>query len=373
MIVDIKVREKSFGAKNLLQNVSLTIDDGEKVGLIGRNGIGKSTLFGILSGHDKDFTGDVIFRRGAVVVSTAQEYHDVGDQTVMEYVLSGLPEYLELAKVINEYPEKMGDNMRMIEKYTDALTRFADKDYHYIEDQVSEELINFQLAGYEKRPFSSLSGGEKRLVEVVKIMNSSADLALIDEPTNFMDYIAKDQFVKWMKSAPEAILAITHDRDVLKEVDRIVEIRDGETFSYKGNYDAYLRQNAVKTGSQMNDFEMIEKRIKNLKTKVIEYQRFKEKARNPATIQNFKRLENSARAELAELQEKEKPTFWVDKENVAEESTLPELLQLRDKGPEAIQGAEDEVPAATDNGFEASEGEIDKVENTQKHLLHLQA
>jgi ATPase subunit of ABC transporter with duplicated ATPase domains len=318
MIADIKITEKSFGTKNLLENVSLTIDDGEKVGLIGRNGIGKSTLFGILSGHDKDYSGNIVFKRGAIVVATAQEYHNVGAQTVMEYVLGGLPEYRDLHRILTEYPEKMGDNLRMIQTYTDALTRFSDKNYHYIEDQVAEELINFQLADYGDRPFSSLSGGEKRLVEVVKIMNSSADLALIDEPTNFMDYIAKDQFIKWMKTAPEAILAITHDRDVLREVDRIVEIRDGETFSYKGNYDSYLKQNAVKTGSQMNDFEMIEKRIKNLKIKVLEYQRFKEKSRNPATIQKFKRLEMNSRAELAELQEKEKPTFWIDKENVAQ-------------------------------------------------------
>ncbi|HEU4715384.1 MAG TPA: ATP-binding cassette domain-containing protein, partial [Candidatus Saccharimonadales bacterium] len=110
---------------------------------------------------------------------------------------------------------------------------------------------------------------------------------------------------------------ITHDRDVLKEVDRIVELKDGESVSYKGNYDAYLKQNAVSTGTQMNDFEMIEKRIANLKVKVLDYQRLKEKSRNPGTIQKFKRLEETSRKELAELQAKEKPTFWIDKESAA--------------------------------------------------------
>jgi ATPase subunit of ABC transporter with duplicated ATPase domains len=113
------------------------------------------------------------------------------------------------------------------------------------------------------------------------------------------------------------MLVITHDRDVLNEVDRIIELKDGECVSYKGNYDAYLKQNAVSTGTQMNDFEMIEKRIANLKAKVIDYQRLKEKSRNPATIQKFKRLEETSRKELAELQSKEKPTFWIDKESAA--------------------------------------------------------
>lgn len=90
-------------------------------------------------------------------------------------------------------------------------------------------------------------------------MHSQAQLALIDEPTNHMDYVAKDQFIDWMKSASEAMLVITHDRDVLRQVDRIIEIKDGDSVSYKGNYDAYLKQNAVSTGSQMNDFEMVEK------------------------------------------------------------------------------------------------------------------
>ena len=317
MIADITVTEKSFGPKILMKGIKFSIDDGEKVGVVGRNGVGKSTLFGILSGNDIDFTGDIIFKRGVVVVSTAQEHHDTGDMTVLQYVLSGLPEYPKLSQIIETYPETMGENMKLIDEYTDALMRFDDKGFYQIEEKIERELDNFQLPGIAHRLFSTLSGGQKRLVEVVKIMHSDADLALVDEPTNHMDYIAKAQYVDWMKNANEAMLVITHDRDVLNEVDRIVELKDGESLSYKGNYDAYLKQNAVSTGTQMNDFEMIEKRIVNLKSKVIDYQRLKEKARNPSTIQKFKRLEEISRKELAELQAKDKPSFWIDKESAA--------------------------------------------------------
>lgn len=315
MIADITVTEKSFGPKLLMSGVKFSIDDNEKVGVIGRNGVGKSTLFGILAGTDKDFTGEIIFKRGTVVVATAQEHHDTGDITVLQYVLSGLPEYAELSRIIETYPLTMGDDMMLIDEYTQALMRFDDKGFYQIEEKIERELDNFQLPDVAHRVFSTLSGGQKRLVEVVKVMHSDANLALVDEPTNHMDYIAKAQYVEWMKSAKEAMLVITHDRDVLEQVDRIIELKDGESVSYKGNYNAYLKQNAVSTGTQMNDFEMIEKRIVNLKAKVIDYQRLKEKSRNPGTIQKFKRLEEGSRQELAELQAKEKPTFWIDKES----------------------------------------------------------
>lgn len=318
MIADVSISEKSFGPKVLMSQVKFSIDDGEKVGVIGRNGVGKSTLFGILAGTDKDFTGDIIYRRGVTVVATAQEHHGLADETVLQYVLSGLPEYTELSHIIETYPLTMGDDMNKIEEYTAALQRFDDKGFYQIESDIERELDHFQLTGVAHRPFATLSGGQKRLVEVVKIMHADAHLALVDEPTNHMDYVAKAQFVDWLKVAREAVLVITHDRDVLAEVDRIIEIKDGGSVSFKGNYDAYLKQNAVSTGSQMNEFELIEKRIVNLKQKVIDYQRLKEKSRNPGTIQKFKRLEEQSRAELAELSAKEKPTFWIDKESVAE-------------------------------------------------------
>jgi ATPase subunit of ABC transporter with duplicated ATPase domains len=315
MIADINITEKSFGPKVLMTRVKFSVDDNEKVGVVGRNGIGKSTLFGILTGADTDFTGEVIYKRGVSVVATQQEYHGAKDQTVLEYILKGLPEYSELCHVIKTYPDHMGDDMKKINEYTAALERYGQKGFYQVEEMVAEELKNFQMEGFGDRPLATLSGGQKRLVEVVKIMHADADLALLDEPTNHMDYVAKKQFIDWLKNSTQAMLVITHDRDVLNEVDRIVELKDSSVQSYKGNYDAYLKQNATSTGTAMNDFEMIEKRMVNLKQKVLDYQRLKEKSRNPGTIQRFKRLEGMAREELAELEKVEKPTFWIDKES----------------------------------------------------------
>ncbi len=316
MILSVEITEKSFGNKQLLQNVKFSIDEGEKVGLIGRNGIGKSTLFGILLGRDQDFSGEVIFRKGSVIASTQQEYSSVGEQTVLDFILNDLPEYARLSKLLRELPEKMGENMALIEKYTDTLNRFQEKNFHFIEDKIKAELRDFGLSGFEDRQMKTLSGGQKRLVDTIKIIHSKADLALVDEPTNFMDYYAKNRFLNWMKNSNEAVLVITHDRDVLSKVDRIIEIRDGKTYIFKGNYDDYLRANMFSTTNQIQDFESIQRRIANLKDKVREYQRMKEKARDPSTIQRFKRLENKSREELADLEMIEKPSFWIDQENV---------------------------------------------------------
>ena len=316
MILSVEITEKSFGNKQLLQNVKFSIDEGEKVGLIGRNGIGKSTLFGILLGRDQDFSGEVIFRKGSVIANTQQEYSSVGEQTVLDFILNDLPEYAHLSKLLRELPEKMGENMELIEKYTDALNRFQEKNFHFIEDKIKAELRDFGLGGFENRQMKTLSGGQKRLADTIKIIHSKADLALVDEPTNFMDSHAKNRFLNWMNNSNEAVLVITHDRDVLSRVDRIIEIRDGKTYIFKGNYDDYLRANMFSTTNQIQDFESIQRRIANLKDKVREYQRMKEKARDPSTIQRFKRLENKSREELADLELIKKPSFWIDQANV---------------------------------------------------------
>ena len=316
MILSVKINEKSFGDKQLLQDVDFSINEGEKVGLIGRNGIGKSTLFAILLGFDQDFSGEIIFRKGSVVASTQQEYSNVGEQTVLNFILNDLPEYAHLSKLLRELPEKMGENMALIEKYTDALNRFQEKNFHFVEDKIKAELRDFGLEGFENRKMKTLSGGQKRLVDTIKIIHSNADLALVDEPTNFMDSHAKNRFLNWMKNSKEAVLVITHDRDVLSEVDRIIEIRDGKSYIFKGNYDDYLRANMFSTTNQIRDFESVQRRISNLKDKTKEYQRMKEKARDPDTIRRFKRLEEKAREELEQLEEIKKPSFWIDQQNV---------------------------------------------------------
>lgn len=323
MIANIFIAEKSFGDKVLYKDLEIKLQAGEKVGLIGRNGTGKSTLFNLMTGSDTDFDGDIQLGRGIKLVFSRQEHHEFEEVVVLEYILADLPEYTKLKHIIDTYPEHMGENTRKLQIYSDALARFGDLGYYDVENDIAKIFSDYQMSSsVVQKKLGELSGGQKRLVELVKIQRSQADLALIDEPTNHMDYVAKDSFIKWLKSADEAVVVITHDRDVLKSVDRIIEIRDGKAHSFNGNYDAYLRLNVASIGSEMNEYEVVQRKITNLKADVLRFRRLKEKARDPDTIKRFKGQEQRAAKELHELTEvTEKPTVWIDRESVGELGT----------------------------------------------------
>ena len=317
MLLHAHIAEKSYGNKILYRGLELAIADGQKIGLIGRNGTGKSTLLNMIGGDDTDYDGDINIRTGAIVISSRQEHHDHEEKNVIEYILGDLPEFTSLKHIIDTYPEHMGNSNTKLQTYSDALERFTQLGYFEVEGEIEEALKQYQLGpDHIQGPLKDLSGGQLRMVELVKVQRAKAHLALIDEPTNHMDYVAKASFISWMRSTKEAVLVITHDRDVLKHVDKIIEIRDGKTDIFNGNYDTYLRTNASTITSEVNQYTIVQSRIKNLKNDIIRFRRFKEKARNPGTISRFKSLEQRATKELAQLEATEKPSFWIDKDSV---------------------------------------------------------
>ncbi|HVQ44687.1 MAG TPA: ABC-F family ATP-binding cassette domain-containing protein [Candidatus Saccharimonadia bacterium] len=317
MLINLQNIGKTIGAKTLYANLDLTIQAGEKIGLIGRNGIGKTTLLGIMDGTDSSFTGSLETRRGLVVASTAQEHHAVADQPVLEYVLENLPEYKQLKHIIDAYPETMGEDMAMISAYSDALSRFGELGYYDIEQRARQELEDFQLpAARIDGPMRTLSGGQKRFVELVKVTLADADLALIDEPTNHMDYIAKEAFIEWLEAAKQAVVVITHDRDVLAVVDRIVEIKDKGTVSFDGDYENYLKQNGRTTMNAMEQYEFDQRTLSNLHNQVMEARRKKNKAAGPSAVR-FRIMEDRLARQYSELKSRiVKPSFWIDSEQL---------------------------------------------------------
>jgi len=330
MLISVEVSEKSFGSKTLYKDLDFDIQENEKVGLIGRNGTGKSTLFNIITGEDKDFEGEIGIKRGTIVVSSRQEHHGHENKTVLEYIQGDLPEYARLTHIIDTFPDTMGNDNRKLQIFSDALDRFGQLNYYQIEDEIQQAFEKYQIDSKKMHvSFGSLSGGERRMVDLIKVQRSRGDINLIDEPTNHMDYIAKAEFVKWLKASPEAALVITHDRDVLSIVDRIIEIRDGRCFSFRGNYQNYLRTNTSQTTNLVNDYESSQRRISNLEDDVIRFRRLKEKARNPGTIKRFKSQEMKAQAEISKLRGTVKPSFWIDQESV--KGMNDKLLSAYDK------------------------------------------
>jgi ATPase subunit of ABC transporter with duplicated ATPase domains len=317
MIASIDIAKKAFGDKTLYEDLQFDIQDGEKVALIGRNGTGKTTLLHIISGDDVEFDGEVRTKRGTVVIGSRQEHHTFENLSVLDYILGDLPEYKKLHHILTDYPAKMSESTKMMQEYSDALERFSQLGYFEVESDITELLKSYQVSEEKiASTLGQLSGGQKRLVELTKVQRARAHMAMIDEPTNHMDYIAKAAFIKWFKSAKEAVLVITHDRDLLHEVDKIIEIKDGKAFSFNGNYDDYLRTNATKTVSAVHEFNVTQRRIANLKENVIRFRRLKEKSRDPGTIHRFKGLETKAQDELTKLEKIKAPSFWIDRESV---------------------------------------------------------
>jgi len=316
MLVTIDVNEKSFGDKSLYNDLNFDIQPGEKVGLIGRNGTGKSTLLHMITGDDIDYQGKIDIKRGTVIIASRQEHHGHEEKTVLNYIQGDLPEFEELEHVIHTYPETMGDNPTKIQRYSDALERYQHLGYFEIEDQLTQSFEDYQLdPGKLHSSISELSGGQKRMVELIKVQRARGHLALIDEPTNHMDYVAKEAFIRWLKAADEAVMVITHDRDVLGEVDKIIEIRNGRAYSFKGNYAQYLKINAGQITSQVNEFDLVQRRMQNLQADIIRFRRLKERSRDPGTIKRFKSQQQKAEKELGSLSGTEKPSFWIDREN----------------------------------------------------------
>ncbi len=319
MLLTASIEEKSIGTKHLFSGLKLHVEQGEKVAIIGRNGVGKTTLFRMLVGLDKDYAGSVVTQPGARVIATAQEHTSLGDITVLEYILHRLPEYLELKRIIDTYPDTMGDDLRKITRYSEALERFGVLDYYDVENRINQSLEDYQLRGKADLSMSSLSGGQKRFVELIAVEHARADLALIDEPTNHMDYVAKAAFLDWFTHVKRAVVVISHDRDVLSQVDRIIEIRNGACMEYKGNYQAYLALNVQTAAVQMHDYATAKRTLDNLHKQIMQARAKKPLWTGTADQKNpFVVMERRLQKQYDEIEANMvEPNFWIDRESAA--------------------------------------------------------
>jgi ATP-binding cassette subfamily F protein 3 len=320
MLLNVDITEKDMGIKPLFRGLSLHVNEGEKLAIIGRNGAGKTTLFNMLIGKDDDFKGTLSRRRGLSLIATEQEHHVDPKLTILEYIAANLPEYRDLHQVIEGFGRADQSDMKAIERYSEALHRFTELGYFEVENQVEKAMAAYQLdPSLLRSSFARLSGGQKRFVELIKVEVARADLALIDEPTNHMDYVAKASFNEWLQKATQSVVVISHDRDVLHLVDRIVEIKDQRAHSFPGNYDAYLKQNSTTTITAMNQYEVAQRSMENIK-KQIQYAKSKKAGwsgtadkKNPFVV-----METRLTKELKRLQtEIQKPSVWVDRESAA--------------------------------------------------------
>ena len=243
--------KKSYGIDTILEDISFSINEGEKVGLVGANGAGKSTLFNILMGNTEEDSGELFTDKSKKLGYLSQHLSLTSDNTLFEEVLSVFSNLLNLEKKIKTLELKLNEPYdaskidyqdKIISEFTTATDTYNNSGGFTYKGQIARVLkgLGFNEEDYLKK-IDILSGGQKTRVALCKLLLESPDLLLLDEPTNHLDLAAIEWFEDYLKSYKGTIIIISHDRFFLDAVtNRTLELLKGKMDSYKGNYTAFV-------------------------------------------------------------------------------------------------------------------------------------
>mgnify|MGYP001819781073 FL=1 len=244
-LIRLRNIQVSFGGPAILENISMSIDAGERLCLLGRNGTGKSTLLKVISGEVKAESGDLEYKQNLKLAVLDQEPRGDVSGTIFDVVAMGLGEN---ASYLQDYHHALHNfTLNHNEQTTAELERAQNQvDIHdawQLNQQVEEVLSRMQLDG--DMDYASLSGGMKRRVLLAKALVIKPDILLLDEPTNHLDLNAIQWLEEQLLNYKGALMFITHDRSFMLNIaTRIIELDRGSLSSYPGDYDTYLRRKA---------------------------------------------------------------------------------------------------------------------------------
>ena len=286
--------------KQVLRNIYLSFFYGAKIGIIGLNGSGKSSLLKIIAGIDKDYQGEVVFSPGYSVGYLEQEPKLDPSKTVIEIVREGVQPVMDLLKEFDEVnaafgdpdvlenPDRMDALIRRQGELQDALDA---ADAWNIDSKLERAMDALQCPP-DDQPVETLSGGERRRVALCRLLLQQPDVLLLDEPTNHLDAESIDWLEQHLQQYPGTVIAITHDRYFLDHVAGwILELDRGEGIPWKGNYTSWLDQ---KTKRMAQEEKQASKRRKTLERE-LEWVRMAPKARQAkgkARLSSYDRLLN---------------------------------------------------------------------------------
>ncbi|HWI56805.1 MAG TPA: ATP-binding cassette domain-containing protein [Bacillota bacterium] len=229
----------AYGYQRLLEAVTLTVAPGEKVGLVGRNGCGKTTLLKILAGHQQPDAGEVTQRRGLRIGYLPQEFELDGSKTVRENIEAGAA---DLMAWLRQYESGHSSDAQMAE----LLNKIETADGWNLQARIKASASALHAPPLETL-VGPLSGGEKRRVALCRALVAQPDLLLLDEPTNHLDAESILWLEEFLREFPGAVIFVTHDRYFLDVIaTRIIELADGRSFAHPGNYTAYLESKAIR-------------------------------------------------------------------------------------------------------------------------------
>jgi ATP-binding cassette subfamily F protein uup len=252
-LFSLRSLKKDFGIKEILRDASFSLDEGDKVGLIGTNGSGKSTLLKIIAGLEPIDGGELWVNSSAKIVYLPQQ-PDLDDSlTVLEQVFADSGEQLTLVKDYEEISDKLahghGDTDLLMSKLSSLSERMDTLGAWELETNAKVILTKLGIEDFEAK-IGGLSGGYRKRIAIATALLSDPDVLLMDEPTNHLDALSVEWLQSYLKRFQGALLLITHDRYFLDQVtNRILEIDRADLYAYTGNYAYYLEKKAAEEDS----------------------------------------------------------------------------------------------------------------------------
>lgn len=284
--------------KQIIKNIYLSFFYGAKIGIIGLNGSGKSTVMKIIAGLDKSYQGDVVFSPGYSVGYLPQEPELDPKKTVKEVVMEGAQEIVDILKeyeeinasfmdeeVLND-PDKMD---KLIARQGVVQDKIDAVDAWELDNKLDRAMDALRCPP-DDQLIETLSGGEKRRVALCRLLLQNPDILLLDEPTNHLDAESIDWLEQHLQQYKGTVIAVTHDRYFLDNVAGwILELDRGEGIPWKGNYSSWLEQK----GNRLKEEEKIESKRQKMLARELEWVRMNPKgrhAKNKARIQNYDKM-----------------------------------------------------------------------------------
>ncbi|MEN8905791.1 MAG: ribosomal protection-like ABC-F family protein [Clostridiales bacterium] len=264
----IKGVNKYYGINHVLKGLCLDINKNEKVGLLGKNGSGKTTVFKILTGEENYESGSVNIIKGKTLEILDQIPEYPIEYNTIDVINTAFEELHSILEMMNEFELRMQyeNDEKLLKKYGKLQMEFENLGGYVIESTI-DKICNGLGIDIEmrKKKFDLLSGGEKTRINLARILLKDPDILLLDEPTNHLDISTVQWLEEYVCQYKGTIIVISHDRYFLdKTVNRIIEIKDGKAEFYQGNYSYYIKEKELRYVNQLNLFKQQQRKIKQL-------------------------------------------------------------------------------------------------------------
>ena len=297
MTIHINGITKKYSDDILLDDITLKINDGEHIGIVGENGCGKSTFLKLLAGKEKYQQGQIIITKHTKIGYLEQNFKDY-EGSVHDYLMSSRRDLLEMKDQMHRMEMKISDPDNalllddLLKKYGNLCANFemaGGYDLLYKVDQMAQGLRIAHLIDHD---YNVLSGGEKMRVNLAYLLIQESDVLLLDEPTNHLDVAGIEWLEKYISSLRKTVVIVSHDRLFLNHtISKIYEIEHGEMIMYLGNYDDYKKEKALRFERLKHDYEEQQKQILKLKNAIRRYRQWAYEGDNESFYKKAKQLE----------------------------------------------------------------------------------